>query len=141
MPVGTRTVCDTKERTGYSLVVAKKGPRLKEVKPNDPNERCCWSYDNSSITARYRSMTWLAEALSKYVQTTVVDKTGLTGVYDFTLQFDPRRADANPDSTATTSLFPDLFVAVQEQLGLRLEREKLPLEILAIEHAEKPSDN
>jgi uncharacterized protein (TIGR03435 family) len=63
----------------------------------------------------------------------VLDRTGLTGVYDFTLEW-------TPDSTADGA-GPSLFTAVEEQLGLKLEVKKAPVEFFAIEQASKPSEN
>jgi uncharacterized protein (TIGR03435 family) len=67
----------------------------------------------------------------------VLDKTGLTGTYDYTLKWTPERDGVPPpDSNGVT-----LPIAVQEQLGLKLESQKAPIEILVIDHAEKPSAN
>ncbi len=67
----------------------------------------------------------------------VMDKTGLTGTYDYTLKWTPERDGVPPpDSNGVI-----LSIAVQEQLGLKLESQKAPIEILVIEHAEKPSAN
>jgi uncharacterized protein (TIGR03435 family) len=67
---------------------------------------------------------------------TVVDKTGLTGIYDIDLTW-------TPDSTvASTELSgPSLFTAIQEQLGLKLEAGKGPVEVIVVDSAEKPSAN
>ena len=66
----------------------------------------------------------------------VFDKTGLTGKYDYKLEYAPEDAQADPDSSA-----PSIFTAVQEQLGLKLESAKGPVEILVIDHAERASGN
>ena len=63
----------------------------------------------------------------------MVDKTGLTGAYDWLLEW-------NPD-TAVESTHPSLFTALQEQLGLRLEAQKGPVETLVIDRVERPSEN
>jgi uncharacterized protein (TIGR03435 family) len=65
----------------------------------------------------------------------VVDKTGLTGNYDYTLSWTPE----NGPTTDTAG--PSLFTAVQEQLGLKLETEKEPVEVVVIDHIDKPSAN
>jgi uncharacterized protein (TIGR03435 family) len=69
----------------------------------------------------------------------VLDKTGLTGGYDFTLEF----TRSNPDLVAPDSPEADrsIFSAVQQQLGLKLVAAKEPVEIIAIDHAEQPSEN
>ena len=63
------------------------------------------------------------------------NKTGLTGVYDFTLKFSDD-LDAKMDSSA-----PSFYTALQEQLGLKLESAKGPVDVLVIDHAERPSAN
>jgi uncharacterized protein (TIGR03435 family) len=81
-----------------------------------------------------------------------VDKTGLTGNYDFTLQWTPdesqgpmfKGADGAPpggNPAPPESSGPSLFTAIQEQLGLKLESQKGPVEIIVIDHVEKPSQN
>jgi uncharacterized protein (TIGR03435 family) len=69
----------------------------------------------------------------------VVDKTGLAGKYDFTLKWTPETLQ-NGEATATDA-GPTLFTALQEQLGLRLEPTKAPVDIVVIDHAELPSAN
>jgi uncharacterized protein (TIGR03435 family) len=65
----------------------------------------------------------------------VIDKTGLSGLYAFSLEWTP---DDTPPDVATG---PSLFTAIQEQLGLRLQSATGPVEMLVIDHAEKPSEN
>jgi uncharacterized protein (TIGR03435 family) len=81
----------------------------------------------------------LAEALTPATRMvdgrSVVDRTGLKGVYEFNLQFDP-----NPNFLAHRDL-PDVFIAVEEQLGLKLEGRKEPFDIIVVDHMEKPSEN
>jgi uncharacterized protein (TIGR03435 family) len=67
----------------------------------------------------------------------VLDKTGLTGSYDFKLEW----AAGNDGNPPPDSNQPGLFTAVQKQLGLKLEPQKAPMEILVVDHAEKPSPN
>ena len=71
---------------------------------------------------------------------TILDRTGLNGIYDFTLTWAPEQLDASttPDSTPSG---PSLFTAVQEQLGLRLVPTKVPVEVIVIDHIERPSLN
>jgi uncharacterized protein (TIGR03435 family) len=76
----------------------------------------------------------------------VVDKTGLIGEFDFTLKWTPDESQLNgmgfrvPVPEGTTAL-PGLFTAIQEQLGLKLEPQKVPSEVLVIDHVERPSEN
>ena len=83
----------------------------------------------------------LVNTMANILHTPVVDRTGLTGFYDFTL--DPNRfASAAADPSAPKDNFGDLFVsAVREQLGLTLEKQRDKLTITVIDHAERPREN
>jgi uncharacterized protein (TIGR03435 family) len=100
------------------------------------------------------SMTSLAQMISNQVGATVVDKTGLTGAYDFTLSFMPDSggmgpmgmrplgAGPPPDGAQTQEpVGPSLFTALQEQLGLKLVTEKEPVDVVVIDHIEQPTAN
>ena len=106
------------------------------------------------IAGNVQSMSDLANMLSNQIGTPVVDKTGLTGTYDLTLEFVPDRVGAGgiggalvPPETAqganpNTFDGPTIFSAVQEQLGLKLEQKRGPLDVMVIDHAERvPSEN
>jgi uncharacterized protein (TIGR03435 family) len=64
-----------------------------------------------------------------------LDKTGLIGQYAFVLRWAPEGTESQPDSP------PSIFTAVQEQLGLKLDPQKAPMEILVVDHADRPSTN
>jgi uncharacterized protein (TIGR03435 family) len=76
-----------------------------------------------------------------------VDKTGLTGKYDFTLNWTPdafQFADfRNPNAPPppNNAECPDLYTAIQQQIGLKLDSSKAPVDVLVIDKAEKPSEN
>ncbi len=78
-------------------------------------------------------MKRLAEVLGQQTDRFVIDNTGLTGEYDFTLEW---ASDLTADSQD-----PLIFTAIQEQLGLKLEPAKGPVEVIVIDHAERPSEN
>ncbi len=78
----------------------------------------------------------LASTLSSIAGRPVMDKTGLTGKYDYKLEFAPEDSQADPDPAG-----PSIFTAVQEQLGLKLEPAKGPVDIFVMDHIEKPSGN
>ena len=125
----------TKEFPIYVLVVAKNGPKLKKADHGGDD----MSSKRGHVTARSVSMARLADFLARPrtgLGRPVVDKTGLDGVFDFTL-------DWTPDSDAQTSEAPlSIFVALQEQLGLKLETQKGPVEVLIVDHVEKiPVEN
>jgi len=66
----------------------------------------------------------------------VVDQTGLADRYDFTLKWTPDGAPADDPNAP-----PGIFVAIEEQLGLKLEAAKVPVDVLVIDHVERPSEN
>jgi uncharacterized protein (TIGR03435 family) len=127
---------ETKERPVYALVVAKNGGKLKESTADQYSQTAGGSR-NAHMTFAKATMQQLASNLYYSVGRPVFDKTGLRGFYDFTLDWIPDyggtpAADANG---------VDIFTALQEQLGLKLEPQKAPIEMLVIDHAEKPSEN
>jgi uncharacterized protein (TIGR03435 family) len=85
------------------------------------------------MTVRYLTTKGMAGLLGAMIKGTVEDRTGLTGRYDFTLKYTYQSTD--PDS------YPTLTTAIQEQLGLRLERTRGSVDVLVIDHIEKPSEN
>jgi uncharacterized protein (TIGR03435 family) len=76
--------------------------------------------------------------LTKLLEHPVFDETGLEGKYDVTLDFAPVQASPTP---ANDDLGPSISAAIQEQLGLKLEATKRPVEVFVIDHVEKPSEN
>ncbi len=147
----------------YALTVAKNGPKLKKAAadPQDdaaakddshPGARMAKDSDGFPILLKgmtmaitgnrarlggpKRTIAWLTDQLSGQAQRPVLDQTGLTGEYEFTLSWAP---DANAPGADS---LPDLFTAVQQQLGLKLESKKGPVEVIIVDHAEKtPSGN
>jgi uncharacterized protein (TIGR03435 family) len=133
----------TKDLPIYELTFAKSGPKLKEAKPE---EQSGWGVHSTGIEAEAMSTSTLAGFLAQHLQKTVVDKTGLAGTYDFKLKWaDDRGADsssAKADGTPSDpSSGPSLFTAIEEQLGLKLQPAKGPVDTLVIDHIERPSEN
>jgi uncharacterized protein (TIGR03435 family) len=132
---------DVKELPVYVLTVAKNGPKLQEAK----DARHGIAGRPRSIESKGADMPALAATLARRLGRTVIDKTGLTGLYDFTLTFSPIDAPAvgpaGQLSPETDSAEPSIFTALQAQLGLKLESSKGPVAVLVIDRAEKPSEN
>lgn len=91
------------------------------------------------------TMDMLAQFLGQSVDRTVVDRTGLSGVFDFTLEFAPELGPGSQSgataSASDPSVPPSIFTALQEQLGLKLESQKGPVDVLVIDHVEQPTPN
>ena len=124
------THIETRELPIYALVVAKGGAKLGDPKYSGTT----FNYSRGHIEVDgSNSVAFLAEELSKETGRNVVDKTGITGRYNLKLQWTPD--DAAADSG------PSLFTALEEQLGLKLEPAKGPVQVLVIDHEEMPSAN
>lgn len=136
---------EPKELSAYTLNVAKSGPKLS-VNPSGGNLPGFGGRGVGSIGVRNATMAQFAGFLqSSIVDRPVVDKTGLTAKYDFTLTWRPETLGAaNPNAPpppADLESRPDIFGAMQEQLGLQFKAEKTPVEVLVVDKASKPSDN
>jgi uncharacterized protein (TIGR03435 family) len=165
-----KTHVEKKEIAGYALTVAPDGLKIKEAQPdneppgrftgkmgadgfpvppahlrgiaflNQPNER-------ARLLAPQTTMSELAKTLGTLVDSTVEDTTGLKGLYNITLTYAGHMgglADATPPSSdpAAPEPLPDLFSALQSELGLKLEKRKVSVEILVVDHMEKtPAGN
>jgi uncharacterized protein (TIGR03435 family) len=135
---------ETKETAVYALVVGKNGPKLKESASETKFQASLEMGPTGRMVDRRTPMSRLAEFLSTQADRPVVDQTGLTGFYDFTLEWnftDDQRAAGVGVRGDSDSSSPALFTAVQEQLGLRLEKAKAPIDVLVIDHAAIPSEN
>ena len=139
---------ESKQANVYGLELAKGGSKLQPAKVETPDP----SIPNAAppetpgpdiqnhmdphghvMTVRYLTTKGMAGLFGAMLQGTVEDRTGLPGRYDFTLQYTYQSTD--PDS------YPTLTTAIQEQLGLKLERTRGSVDILVIDHIDHPSDN
>ena len=139
---------DKKELSVYAIVVGKTGPKLTPSQ-GDPNGLPTLFFRKlGELTVRNATMTDFAGTMQGAVlDRPVVDQTEIHGRYDFTLSWTPDefqftsfgvRITPPADNTDAP---PDLFTAIQQQLGLRLESTKAPAEVLVIDGVEKPSEN
>jgi uncharacterized protein (TIGR03435 family) len=145
---------ETKELPVQVITIAKGGPKLKEA-VDDPASRpmigrvVMARTGSQRVTAKGKTIEDLADTLSTR-SVTVLDKTGLTGKYDFTLEYAASSATLGglrqqglpaPTEDAAPE-FPELPRALQEQLGLKIDAAKAPIEILTVESVSKtPTDN
>jgi uncharacterized protein (TIGR03435 family) len=130
---------ESKEMPGYALVVAKRGPKLKRAQPRDGSDTNTTGSRLRTLTAKNTSMAALADLISRNLSEIVVDRTGLEGAYDFELRW---TNDDQNSSSADADAAPSLFTALQEALGLRLQPQKVPTEIIVVDHVERvPTEN
>ena len=144
---------EPKEAEGYALVVAKNGPAAKLKEPAiakseldkdgfpklAPGVRSAYTLKADRSAARVVARQLIMAEVAKLFRTPaggvdVVDKTGLTGAYDFTLYFAPGGTIEDPSG--------NFRATVERELGLRLEKAKVPVDVLVIDHIEKvPTEN
>ena len=126
---------EIKELPVYSLVLGRKGPKLAEhLGPVVSSVNTSYESGVLSMNAVGISMASLADHLGRQqLARTVTDDTGLRGAYDFKLEWAPQQT--------ADSAGPSIFTALQDQLGLKLEEHKGPVEVVVIDRAEKASGN
>jgi uncharacterized protein (TIGR03435 family) len=140
---------ETREQSAYVLTVDKKGVKMPmhdaaDLKHDPIGGR--FQDGELHLSGQNVPMNYFAFFLSRSLPLNVVDKTGLNDRYDVDFHYVPElpagaRAGADGGAAPPASNGPDLFAALQEQLGLRLEKGKAPVEYLVIEHVEKPGAN
>jgi uncharacterized protein (TIGR03435 family) len=141
---------ETKEFPVYELVIAKGGLKIQESKPSNTAAGGRGGMGlrgrGGPLTAHEVPISDLVALLSMLLNRTVIDKTGLVGRYDFTLNWTPDESNDPSFFPSITGQPPDpsgpsIFAALQEQLGLKLEAGKGPVKVIVIDHIEKPSGN
>jgi uncharacterized protein (TIGR03435 family) len=135
-----KTHFETKEGTIYALVVAKGGPKLKPSTLTAPPQVLRIGMGQGHFSSEWATVGSLVPVFARELGHPVIDKTGVTGSYDLKLDWAPAQDAPSGDAAqASAPGGPSLFTAVQEQLGLKLEAQKGPIETLVIDSAEKPS--
>ena len=134
---------EMQQRPAYVLTVAKSGPKIQ---PKTEIGRTNIQVTSNSVHLESGELARLAQVLSTALGRPVLDRTGLTGLYDLLLQWDdaPVREGGVPGldpSVAPGNSFGSIFSAIQEQLGLRLESRQAPVEVVVIDSIERPSPN
>jgi uncharacterized protein (TIGR03435 family) len=125
---------ETRQSNVYRLVIGKNGSKLKDAEGH--RNYLYWTGPGQVTFTEMTSLVGLSAILSSVLGAPVLDETGLTGTYNYILDFaDPRLGKVDWDSR------PDPFTAVQEQLGLQLQSVKRPIELVVIDHVERPSEN
>ena len=132
---------ETRELPIYNLVIAKGGVKIQ---PTPKGKETGYSMGPGILSGNGISIDSLAESLSGDVRRMIVNKTGLDGEYNIDLNWQPDSMAASAGSANSSSADPplaDLFTALQEQAGLKLEPAKGPVDVYVIDHIEKPSEN
>jgi uncharacterized protein (TIGR03435 family) len=135
---------DTKELPIYALTIGKNGPKMRARKDGDGGAAFTLLIGGPRWPVRNAPMAQMVSVLQMVVlDRPVLDKTGLTGNFDFDLvwtpdetQFGGKGASMPADPNA-----PNIFTAFQEQLGLKLDPQKVPVDVLVIDGVERPSVN
>lgn len=143
--LGLKTHLETRNTAVYYLVVAKGGSKLQPVPPPPAGEvpatppavniEAHGSQHGLEFVASNAPVRAITGSLSAMVEAPVIDKTGLNGIYNFTLQFGREWSERDPDS------WPEIFTAVQEQLGLKLESGHEIVPNIVVDHITKPTEN
>jgi uncharacterized protein (TIGR03435 family) len=133
-----KTHTETRTRPIYEMVLVKGGHKMTPAPDSnvDGSLNMNFSGNNWKLTARGESMTDFAASLSQARHRPILDKTGLPGRFTFTLLW-TSEDDTDTDANAA----PGLTTALQEQLGLRLQPAKGPVDTLVVDHIEMPSEN
>ena len=138
---------ETKRRPMYSLVVASSGPKLHVAKPGDtypngikgPDGKTgsgVATFARGKINIQGSNISALVKLLSEQgLDYPVIDETGLKDLYDIRLQWSTANESASNGSS------PPLFTALEEQLGLKLKFDKKPIDVIVVDHIDKPSVN
>jgi len=149
---------------GFALVIAPNGPKVQPAKPGDtyhngikgpnglPAGAHRFDFGSDGFVAQALPMSFITERLATHLNQPVVDRTGLIGDYDFTLKW-PQKAEPPVETSVHTNAHTgaketsvhispaSLVAAVEEQLGLKLDPQTIPLPVLVIDRAEKPATN
>lgn len=135
---------ETRNVSGYALFISKGGPRLTRAGANEPHPGISGRPDETFFTAM--PMSALTDYLSVRLGSPVLDRTGLTDNYTFTLrsvlgEHESAGGGPPPPQGTLDSSVPSLMTALGEQLGLRLQSSKVPLPVLVVDSAVKPKEN
>ena len=137
---------ETKEANAYVLTIDKSGSKMKaDDQPQNYNLPITFSGIGAMKGVRVPMpyFCWMLSQILQDDERPVVDLTGLSGFYDFTLSFRPQNLPQEvPDNLSQDALDrPSLFEAVKEQLGLKLAAQKGPVQYFVIDHIERPTEN
>lgn len=127
---------ETKMRAGFALIVSKSSPKIQPVED-------AGGHNNSRSAGKLERLrtpiSSFADDLALILRQPVIDETHMQGVYDVRLTFSP---ESGPNAPRIADNRPSIYTALEEQLGLKLEPRKVPVDILVVDHCEKmPTEN
>lgn len=125
----------------FELLVDKSGPKLTENHSPENFDIPVRPTGFGKMEATHCSMSYFSWLLSQRLDKPVIDQTGLTRFYDFKLEWTPEPPPGVDAASLPATNGPDIYTALREQLGLKLESRKGPVEVMVIDHIEKPSAN
>jgi len=135
---------ESKSGNGYALAVAGTSSKLQEASATEPTRLMGGNPAGGESSFQAASMAQLINFLSARLDTQIQDKTGLSGKYNFTLRWQPGIEDSmwsrlRTETTSSDPTAPSLFTALQDQLGLKLNRETVQIDTIVIDHVERPT--
>jgi uncharacterized protein (TIGR03435 family) len=132
---------ETKDVLAYALVLSKSAIKMKESELGNSVAEPTISVGPNRFKAVGMPMQMLANTLSRYLGRLVVDETGLKGNYDITLEWTPDSPGTADSQSGARGDGPTIFTAVQEQLGLKLDSKKTPVQMFVIDRLDRPEAN
>jgi uncharacterized protein (TIGR03435 family) len=133
---------ETRNVTAYALSTANSPPKLTAAQAGGESGLKATPIEGQKrtlqVVANSMTMQHLADVLGSQLHAPVIDRTGLTGAFDFAFTLEP---PSDPTTAASQDLDSSIITALQEQLGLKLETTKAPGEFLIIDHLERPTEN
>jgi uncharacterized protein (TIGR03435 family) len=136
---------ETRDMPTYNLVIAKNGPKMKPVSVPATGVRQIGKPGPAGISltlsANALPVEGLVNILQTYARRPLIDKTGLSGMFELNLEFFMEATVTDAGAAAASPMGPDFSTAIEEQLGLKLESARGPVEVLVIDRVEKPSEN
>jgi uncharacterized protein (TIGR03435 family) len=131
---------ETRSTSGYQLMRSRKEPLPNLRHSSSEGESLVKGQGRMGWTVRRTSMVQFAETLSLSMSMPVADATGLEGLFDFDLNLEPYFESGTTREDVRFALISAARSAIEEQLGLKLQPRKVPLEVLVIDRAERPTD-
>jgi bla regulator protein blaR1 len=141
---------EKQDKEGFALVIGRSNPKLPPPAEDPDIMFSRTPSGDRTLKAKSATLQQLAEALSSTLGAPVVDRTGIEGQFDLSLQWTPdpessprtlKSGEPAPPPPPDALSGPSLFTALQQTLGLKLERQKAPVEVVVIDHASRPSEN